>query len=244
MRNFIIYEGKAKYQQFYKSAILKLMGNKTDTYHITYITEYTKDTLTTIKKIIGKKIFILNDTMLPVRGGSLAKKIRDMCDWDSQIILIIDKINSNLQNTLLALDYIHINNLNEKRLISTLMMAYQIQNWQKSYNFYCDKELYQIPYSDIEYFLKHLNTNQTEIVTRNKSYIISKSITKIEKDLENNFNFFKTHQSCIVNLKNVIHIDFANNTIYFKNQQIELLSRNKKKELKETLEKINDYDLI
>ena len=64
---------------------------------------------------------------------------------------------------------------------------------------------------------------------------IRKTIKELEEELSNTIDFFKTHRSCIVNLKNVKHIDFENNTIKFVNKKIDLISRANKKALKERL---------
>ena len=99
-------------------------------------------------------------------------------------------------------------------------------------------ELYYIPHQDILYIEKSLNDNTSNIVTKNKAYNIRKTIKELEVELGNTINFIKTHRSCIVNLNNIIHIDFENNIIAFVNKEIDLLSRSHKKNLKERLKEI------
>ncbi len=108
---------------------------------------------------------------------------------------------------------------------------------QSSFNFIFNNVYYQISHNDILYFEKSLNNNFTTIITKTSSYKIKKSITKITNEFKNSNVFFKTHQSCIVNLKNIKKVDFTNNIIYFTNCKINLLSRDKKKELKEILKR-------
>ena len=57
------------------------------------------------------------------------------------------------------------------------------------------------------------------------------SITKMKEQLGN--TFFQTHKSCLVNLDNIKHIDFAKFTIYFKNgDSTSLLTPAARKELR------------
>ncbi len=112
---------------------------------------------------------------------------------------------------------------------------------QKNFSFIFNNIFYQISYDDILYFEKNLNDNYTTIITKNSSYKIKKSITKLSEEFRDNSFFFKTHQSCIINLKNVKKVDFTQNIIYFINCKITLLSREKKKSLKEVLK---DYSKV
>ena len=75
-------------------------------------------------------------------------------------------------------------------------------------------------------------------MTKNNVYTIRKTIKELEKDLAKEIHFFKTHRSCIVNLKNIKYIDFENNTITFVNKTIDLLSRQNKRALKERMKRI------
>ena len=99
-------------------------------------------------------------------------------------------------------------------------------------------ELFYIPYKDILYIEKSLNDNTSNIVTKSHIYNIRKTIKELEVELSNTIDFIKTHRSCIVNLKNVKHIDFDNNIIKFANKEINLISRTHKKALKERLKAV------
>ena len=86
-----------------------------------------------------------------------------------------------------------------------------------------------------------MNNNDSTIVTKdNSKYIINKSINKLMEMFRDEKNFFKTHRSCIVNLDNITCFDIKRNIIKFKSSQINLVSRNRRKELKNRLlNKIN-----
>lgn len=236
MINFIIYEKNTRWLQTYKNAILKLLGNRNDFYHIIIIKEYTKDEKKKIENLIGKNIFILNMDMPNITGLELAKEIRKTDDWISQIILIAPpEYFKNLQyrNKILMLDLISKNDNFENNLTESIAIALRIHTYQQSFDFTCNNEWYQIPYKDILYFEKDLNNNYTSLFTKNEVFKIKKNIKCLEKELLATY-FLKTHQSCIVNINNIHKIDFTNNTIYFCNgKKTNLLSRQHKKRIKE-----------
>lgn len=247
MINFILYEKDKKWVKLYKNAILKVMGNKKENYHILIIEEYKKNTLETIANTIGKKIFILTQEMDSKTGIDFAKEIRKTGDWISQIILIKTneiKNEKSFYNKILLLSSIIKNECTEEKIKESIYTALQILLCHSSYNFTYNHEVYQIPYDDIIYFEKDINDNYTSIITKNKRFKVKKSVRKIEMELLTVPYFFKTHQSCIVNLKQIERVDFSKNLIYFKNRKIDLLSRNKKKELKEKMLELNLYNFI
>ena len=123
----------------------------------------------------------------------------------------------------------------EKELRETLGVAVGIFTKQKSITFTLNGELYQIPYNQILYIEKSLNNNNCKIVTNDGEYFTRDTIQHLEETLSNDQRFMKTHRSCIVNLSNVSSVDLANNIIFFPNKQIDLIARNKKRELKERL---------
>lgn len=250
MINFIIYEDNKKWQDHYKKAILKVIGHKQDKYQILIIDKYTKEAKRKIENLIGKNIFLL-DMEVPGKSGlDLAREIRNMGDWSSQMIMITSHEcfkEEGFTSKVLMLDFISKNTNIEESIREAIIVALKIHSKEKSFKFSYNNELYQIPYHDIYCFEKNLNNNYTSIITKNNPsnpYTIKQSIKNIESELSTSPNFLKTHQSCIVNLKNIEHVDFTKNIIYFSNYETNLLSRNKKKELKEKMEKGYLYDII
>lgn len=239
MINFIIYEDNKVWQEHYKKAILKVIEDKKEKYNILIIDKYTNEVKRKIKSLIGKNIFLLNMEVPGKSGLDLAKEIRNTGDWTSQMILITSKkhwIEKCLTSKVLMLDFINKNKNMESKLKETLIIALQIHSCNKSFSFTYNNDFYQIPYDAILYFEKNLNNNYTSIVTKNNIYKIKESIKSLESEFIFSPTFFKTHQSCIVNLKNIEKVDFSKNIIYFSNRSIDLLSRNNKKELKEKME--------
>lgn len=245
MINFIIYEDNKEWQEHYRKAILNVIGQKEDKYKILIFDKYTKEAKRKIESLIGKNIFLL-DMEVPGKSGlDLAREIRNTGDWTSQMIMITSHNcfkEEGFTSKVLMLDFIDKSEELEENIRSAIVVALRIHSHYKSFNFMYDNELYQIPYQDILYFEKELNNNYTSIFTKTDKYKIKQSIKNLECELTTAYCFFKTHQSCIVNLQNITHVDFPSNTITFPNHEIHLLARNKKKKLKEKMEKgyLND----
>ena len=247
MINFIIYEDSKKWQQEYKNNILKMIGQNNIKYNILIIDKYDEKTETKINNLLGKKVYLL-DLEVPGKSGlDFAREIRNTGDWQSPIIIITSHEcfkNEGYTSKILMLDFIVKSNDTLNQLYDSLNLALKINKTFESFNFIFNNEYYQIPYSDIFYFEKNINNNYTTIVTKTKNYKIKESITKLSIQFNNLPFLFKTHQSCIVNLNNIKKVNFTNNTIYFDNCEINLLSRDKKKDFKEILTKGHAYDDI
>ena len=238
MINFILYEEKTEWQEYYKKVINNIFLTRKEKYKILVFSKYSNEVKERIHTLIGKNIYLLSMDALPLTGLDLAKKIRQNGDWKSPIILTTleeEKRKKGFTSKVLAIDVLQKEKNLKSSLKKALQIALQIQDRYKSFNFMYNHILYQIPYHDILYFEKDLNHNYTSIITKTNIYKIKESITKIENQVSNSPYFFKTHQSCIVNIRNIKKVDFQEHIIYFKNQEIDLLSRNKKKALKELL---------
>ena len=238
MLNFIIYEDYKKMRDLYEKVIEQFVGNKKEEYHITQIPEFNPSSQKKLEKLEGRKIYIL-DLKVPGKNGyDFAREIRSSGDWKSQIIIIsaLDHLRDEVfMGKMLALDFISKKEDVAKRLEETLEVAYNISTTHRFFSFRSGGELFHLPYHDILYFEKDLNDNYTSIITQQHTYKIKKSILQIEKILENDLRFFKTHQSCIVNLYNIKSVNLSRPVINFGGKQTSLLSRERKKELKERL---------
>lgn len=237
--NFIIYEDDITAINLYESIIHEFIGGKKDGYKIVSFNRYDNNLFSKINNLFGKKIYIL-DVHVPGKNGlDFARDIRASGDWLSQIIIIseFEKYRKDaFTSKMLTLDFISKDNNIINNLKDTLNIAYKITNTHKAYTFQYNGELYHIPYHDILYFEKDLNDNYSFIITEKGNYKIKESITSIEKKLKNDLRFFKTHRSCIINIHNVRLLELSTNQIYFTgNKNTSLLSRDKKKLLKEKL---------
>lgn len=233
--NFIIYEDEFEYESIYRNTISSLMMPTNVNYEIIVINEYNKETELKLKEITGSRIYILDIEVVGKSGLDMAREIRDNGDWISPIIIVTshDEFKQvGYTGKILMLDFISKKDKIKECLSDTLKVAIKIVSEQKSLKFLNHNEMFQIPYQDILYIEKSLNDNLASIVTNNKEYSIRKTINELESMLENESNFFKSHRSYIINLNNILRIDFEKGVIYFSGSKTALLSRANKKELK------------
>ena len=236
--NFIIYEDEKDYAKRYKNAIHKLLVATNLKYKIVEINEYNKTTEEELEKIEGNKSYILDIEVPGKNGLELARNIRKKGDWTSPIIIVTSHEEFKTvgyTGKILMLNFISKADNLEKQLIDSLETALEINMANKSLCYSNKGELFYIPYQDILYIEKSLNDNTSNIITKSHIYNIRKTIKELEEELSNTIDFIKTHRSCIVNLKNIKHIDFENNIIKFANKEINLISSAHKKALKERL---------
>lgn len=236
MINFIIYEDDEPLRRTYKNVIRNFMGNLI--YDIYDFNKFNKEVYDKIKNIMGKKIFLLDAEVTGVGGLEIARNIRNSGDWESQIIIITEcdrYLDLSFTNRLLLLDFISKFSDIKRALYFSLNIAYNILSNRDTLVFKCGGEIFQLLYNDIYYIEKNLYDNDSTIVTRGDSYIIKSSINKIMEKIGDDPRFFKCHRSCIVNLNNICSFDMNNNIIKFKDTEINLISRDKRKELKDKL---------
>lgn len=239
--NFIIYEDEKDYAKRYKNVINKLLMATNLNYEITEIDEYNEEVEIQLENIGGNKTYILDIEVPGKNGLELARSIRKGGDWTSPIIIVTshDEFKTvGYTGKILMLNFISKSGELEKQLFDSLETALEINLANKSLRYTNKGELYNIPHQEILYIEKSLNDNTSNIVTKSHIYNIRKTIKELEEELSDSIDFFKTHRSCIVNLKNVKHIDFDNNEIRFVNKKIDLISRANKKALKERLKEI------
>ncbi len=224
MINFIVYIEDKEELYNYKRIINSFMKKKKEEYKISLYSDNIDEG--------GKKIYLLdgNNTI------NIAKDIRYSNDWDSQIILSFSNNKHNNFNLIMLEKIFKLDILFKDidwldKLNMYLEIDYNIINRNKTLCFkYCN-ELFNILYSDICYIEKNLCDNVSTIVTNNNKYVINLSICKIMEILDNDTRFYKCHRSCIVNIDNIISYDMSSNIVKFKNYDINLIARNKKKEL-------------
>ena len=244
MVNFIIYEDDKNTRQNYISVIIKIMGNLQDQYSIIELDKYNSKVMNTLS-MIGKKIYIL-DVEVPGKSGlDLARDIREMGDWDSQIIIVTN--HDSLQQTaftsrLLTLDFISKFSNSLHALKKALITSYIIVTKDKALKVQHDGEYCQFYYNDILYIKKEVDDIDTKVVlTDGSTKNINIRLKEVEEKLKDDPRFFRTHRSCIVNTFKIRNVDFGVGIIDFGKIKINLLSRDKKKEFKKIL---NENEVI
>ncbi len=234
--NYIIYEDEEEYRKKYVSLILKLRGKEQEGYRIIELSKYDKETKKMLDNTLGKKIYIL-DIEVPGKSGlDLAKEIREEGDWESQIIIVTTHEHLrtvSFTSRLLMLDFVSKYYDCENRLKESLIVAFDILTKYKALTFITEGELYQIPYRDILYIEKSVKENGCTIVTRKEQIEVRETLAKLEERLDS--RFYKTHRRCIVNLHNVKRVDFNVGLIKFGDQEIDMLARNNRKDLRDKL---------
>lgn len=238
MINYIICLDNKNEVQLYKKIIHKLMNSMNLIYKIYFFSSFeVKSNQSIFKNICGKKIYIFDSNIDML---AYAKNIRNLGDVNSQIIVILNKeIDKNFNlirnRKLYSLDIIFKDNNFINTLEIYLDVDISILNRDKTLCFKYNNEIFHILYNDIYYIEKNLHNNDSTIVTKDNEYIINFSINRLMEVLEKDYRFFKSHRSCIVNLDNIVSFDISNKTIKFKDTEINLVSRDKKRELKERL---------
>lgn len=234
MINFIIYEDDKITQKEYIKMINKIVLKQDISYQIIKINSYNDSTISLLKNLDGKKIFII-DIEVPGKSGlEFAREIRNNKDWSSPIIVCTshkELKNTGFASRLLMLDFIYKDKLLLNNLEKSIEVAIGIINCHKSYNFRHNSEYYQVPYENILYIEKNLNDNYVTIFTKRSKYTVKETIINIFTIL-NDKRFLKCSRSCIVNTDNILAIDFINNTIDFGGISTDLISRDGKKALR------------
>jgi two-component system response regulator AgrA len=238
MINFIIYDDNNEVVYIYKNIIRNIMNKKNLSYSIYEVSKYSEDAFRDIRKISGKKIYLLNFDKKTISGLDLARNIRKSGDWISQIIATTSFDENKyikFSSGLLILDFISKFGNFDKDIYFTLETAISILDKRLSLSFKSNSKVFQILYDDICYIEKNLNYNDSTIITKSNSYTIKSSINKLYEVLNNDSRFFKTHRSCIVNINNITSFDMKNSIIKFNSMETNLVSRDKKKELKDKI---------
>lgn len=233
MINVIVYDECNSIRKDIEAINMALVNYNID-YRIYTFSDYNEDLKTIINnKLI--KIYVLNVN----RGGKgidVALQIRKI-EINSIIIFIADcnKYQELMfNNKLMVLDFICRNKGYEKRLQDDILYALKIIYERKSFVFKYNHIVYRLPYSQINYIEKESAIKRCIIHTVCGNYYVINSIQRLNEILGN--NFYRTHQSCIVNLCNIKKIDLINNTIEFNNGDKTILFSDKfKKYLIEVL---------
>ena len=238
MIKFIIYEDNDVMAKNYVRIIKKFMFNKHINYKVPIFNEFSDSMMDLIKNNDDyKKVYLLDVEVPKMDGIDLAREIRNRGDWKSQIMIITADDKKDyflLTNRLMLLNFILKSNL-EKELLLSLDAVHKIFFNDMVLSFKYNSEIFNIFYNDIYYIEKNINDNSSTVVTKNNQYTIRNSINALMKKLGDDDRFFKSHRSCIVNVNNILEYDINKNIVKFSNREINLIARNKKRELKKRL---------
>lgn len=234
MINFIVCDDNSDVVKKVSGILSKIMLPTDIEYSIIEFTKFNNEFKTIMNSNVAKKIYILDVDVHGISGIDISRKIREK-DWDSIIILIsayYEHSYTAFRNRLLILDFIPKFDNFDKKLIECIKLSLNIFENKTSLSLTINNSLVKIDYNDILYIVKDEEKRKTIINTAYKKYETTMSLVKVEEKL--NADFIRTHRACIVNKNNIKTIDCKENKIIFKNKEYTfLLSRKKKKEVKE-----------
>ena len=237
MINFVIYEDEDYFYRLYKDVIHKFMGRNDDHYKIYCFREYSDDMIDFIKKLSGQNIYILDIEVKGKSGLDLAREIRKFKKtMNDQIIIATahqDLVENAFHKKILMVDFISKFDALEDRLILCFRESYEFFNDNKFLSYKQDGEIVRIPYNDILFIEKDTYDECLYIETRDDKFKYKGNIAKLEKELDGDQRFFKTHRSCIVNTYKITKINTSIPEIKFYEKTTNCLSRDKKKALEE-----------
>lgn len=239
MLRFIICEDNTAFIQKIAEVVHKIMMTYEFEYKVNKFVGYSDDIKSIIKSTNEQKIYILDVEMPEVSGLEIASMIREH-DLESTIIFLTsypEYKNDVFYSRLLALDYIQKGALWKDRLEDTLRYTLKLLNRSKSLSINYNGALYRIELKDINYIEKVQEKRKCIIYTKDgKKYQLTDTLKNLEKELGP--LFYKCHKSFIVNIENIKHINYPENSITFKNNHSEYVISNRcKKGLKEYVEK-------
>jgi two-component system response regulator AgrA len=233
MLHFVVCDDNVTIRENVNKVITKLMLPTDVEYKTLMFSQYDKSFAQFIDKKVGKKIYILDVEINAYSGLDIARKIREK-DWESIIIILTahyELAYDAFKNRLMLLDFISKFDNYEHNLYDVLKLALKASDVKKQLSVESNRTLYKIDMDDILYIMKDTARRNSIIKTFSKEYSVPLTLSEIMAMLPD--NFVQTHRACIINRENVKNIDFKENTITFKNnEQISLLSKTYKKEVK------------
>jgi two-component system response regulator AgrA len=234
MINFIICDDNKLIVEKICNIVSKVMVPTEEEYKINTFTRFDSEFKKIMYSNIGYKIYILDVEVGDTSGLDIARKIRQK-DWNSIIIFVSAYYELSypaFRDRLLILDFISKFDNFEKKLEECITLAMDIMGTKEHLSFLSENTMQKVDYKDILYITRDDKKRKVLIYTDYKVFNVNTTLLEIEKKL--NRDFIRTHRACIVNKKNIKSINYTENKITFKNGEYTyLLSRNKKKEVKE-----------
>lgn len=237
--NFVILGSSNQSIKGYESVISEsLLDSKTE-YH-----SYKFNDINNMKEYIEnnrtKNIYIIENNQL-ANAESIVDYIRkEKNDYQSYIIIINFDKNFKLPRYNVMTTILENNNI-LTTLVTTIKELNKVYLQDSSmFGFKQNGVIFLVPLSDIVCIEKLQNSKYTQIICKNKKYIIKETLNNIKTKL--NKNFIMVHRSVFVNIKEIKTYDHVNGIISFtNNHQTSMISRDKKKEL---LKVLAEQDII
>lgn len=229
MLEIVIYGGNEQNNTIQVELIRSVLANYNIDYKLYHFSGLDSELINIINNSYIRKIYIVNindDKFIQILS-SIRKK-----DPYSIIILITNSGKYHydiLNNKLMVLDFIIGNNY-ISQLKDDLNYAVSLLYRQCIFTFKYNHVIYAISYDKITYIEKEPSVKRCIIHTLDGNYYIVSSLDKILLSLP--LGFYRTHQSCIVNVNNIKSINLTENIIIFNNGDMtSLLSNRVKKDI-------------
>jgi len=235
MINFIIVDDEKDFRIKTISLIDKIMSNKDVDYCTKDFASYNKEFEEVISSNMTSKIYIMDiDLGNNISGIDIARKIRSV-DWDSIIILVTCHAELGYEAVkaqIMLLDFISKYNNCEDNLKQTIKKAVNKIRQKKIIYFETPNASYRIYADDILYIIKDSIERKCIIKTPFNEFQINKTLSELITTLDD--RFYLSHRSCLVNTDRISYVNWKENKITFDNNEtIDMLSRDRKKGLKE-----------
>lgn len=216
MINFVVVDDNENYRKRISNVIVTcMMKNKLD-FKINEFNDYNKNLLKEIKENHEDSIYIL-DLELPNGDGiDIARTIRNDCNnWASPIIIITAHTSLYYEvykQRLQILDFIGKCDNIEKNLSENIDICIKMLNKDKVYRYSYKNIDYTIFLSQIDYIQR--DGRRTKFVTKDKEYFQNISINELKAKFPK--NFIVSSKGIILNMKNVVQIDWNECLVTFK----------------------------
>lgn len=235
MYNFIVCDDNKHILALVCNIIHTTLKEKNVYYEIYCYSDYNNSFMEMINNQISNKIFFLDIETPTTSGIDIARIIRKV-DYDSILIFLTahkEYANTILKEEFSILTFICKKEKDLKRRIQSAINK-AIKYKRGNLLLITNHIQYSIPMKDILYVTT--DERKSVVVTSYTQFKFNESLTSIIDMLDD--RFIQTYISCYINLDNISYIDYKLNKIVFKNkEEIYMLSRKYKKELKERLNK-------
>lgn len=235
MYNFIVCDDDKYILNLVCDNIRTIMNKNKLKYEIYCFFSYNDNFMEMINTKFTNKIYILDIETNSRSGIEIAREIRKQ-DYDSIIIFLTGY--QKYADSIIKAEFSILTFIlkSEEELTKRIQSAINIAIKFKRGNLLIvsDHIQYSIPMKDILYITT--DDRKAIVITTYTKFKFNETLASIMAMLDD--RFVQTYISCYINLDNISYIDYKLNKIVFKNkEEIYMLSRKYKKELKERLNK-------
>ena len=235
MIRFIVLDDAKEFRKKVVNVINTTMCSS-DVHYTTYeFDRYNEDFEELIYDNSIPKIYILDIEIPKSKSGiDISRKIREK-DWNSVIVLVTshsELFYDAIKAQIMIMDFVSKFSNCELALKQIIKKSVNKLSKQKVLSFKEAGISHRVFVDDILYVEKDTIDRKCIINTTYSTFAVNKTLVEMNNLLDD--RFYQSHRSCIVNTERIRSIDTKNSIIYFDNgMQTDLLSRDKKKGLKE-----------